>query len=132
MSNIHQEVLFAASPSRIYGALLDAKEFSALSGGAPAQISNEPGGTFSCFGGMITGRHIELIPDQRIVQAWRVKPWESGVYSVARFELRPEGSETRVIFDHAGFPPEQQEHLAGGWHANYWEPLRKHLAVSQV
>ena len=129
MSNIHQEVVFSASPSRIYEVLLDADQFSALSGGAPAEISSEPGGRFSCFGGMIKGRNVELVPNQRIVQAWRAQPWEEGVYSIAKFELRQEGSETRVIFDHAGFPPEEQEHLEGGWHANYWKPLRKHLAL---
>src|SRR5262249_44435904 len=80
------------------------------------------------LGGWFLGRNIELVPNQRIVQAWRAKPWESGVYSIAKFELQAEGSGTRVIFDHTGFPPEQQEHLEGGWQANYWEPLQKHLA----
>jgi activator of HSP90 ATPase len=127
MSTIHQEVMFEASPRRIYDALTDATQFSALTGGAPAQIQAEAGGAFSCFGGMIIGRQIELVPNQCIVQAWRAKPWDSGIYSIARFELREEGEATRVIFDHTGFPPEQQEHLATGWHANYWEPLRKYL-----
>ena len=129
MSNIHQEAVFTASPRRIYEVLLDAHQFSALSGGAPAEISVEAGGAFSCFGGMVKGRNIELVANQRIVQAWRAKPWENGVYSIAKFELREEGSATRVILDHAGFPPEQREHLESGWHANYWEPLRKHLAL---
>ena len=51
----------------------------------------------------------------------------TGVYSIVRFELRPEGKATRVLLDHAGFPAGQGEHLAQGWHANYWEPLRKAL-----
>jgi activator of HSP90 ATPase len=129
MSNIHQEVVFSVSPGRIYEVLLDTDQFSALTGGAPAEISAEAGGTFSCFGGMVSGRNVELIPQQRIVQAWRAKPWQKGVYSIAKFELRSEGSKTRLTFDHSGFPPEQQEHLEGGWHTNYWEPLRKHLAL---
>jgi activator of HSP90 ATPase len=129
MSNIHQELVFPASPSRIYEVLLDANQFRALSGGAPAEISGEAGGTFSCFGGMVSGRNVELIPHQRIVQAWRAEPWDKGAYSIAKFELRQEGSETRVILDHTGFPPEQKEHLEGGWHQHYWEPLRKHLAL---
>jgi activator of HSP90 ATPase len=104
MSQIHQEVVFQASPKRIYEALTDAKQFSAFSGGAPADISAEVGSFFSCFGGMVLGQHIELIPNRRIVQAWRAKPWESGVYSIAKFELREEGSGTRLIFDQTGFP----------------------------
>jgi activator of HSP90 ATPase len=128
MSQIHQEVVFQATPKRIYETLTDAKQFSAFSGGAPADIGAEVGSSFSCFGGMVLGRNIELIPNRRIVQAWRAEPWESGVYSIAKFELREEGAGTRVLFDQTGFPPEQQEHLEGGWQTNYWEPLKRHLA----
>jgi hypothetical protein len=45
------------------------------------------GGAFTLFGGHITGRHIELVPDQRIVQAWRVVDWIPVVYSIVKFEL---------------------------------------------
>ena len=126
MSAIHQELVFPVAPELVYEALTNAKRFSEFSG-APTDMSTEAGASFSCFGGMILGRNIELIPNQRVVQAWRAKPWEIGLYSIAKFELRPEASGTRMIFDHAGFPPDQREHLEGGWHANYWEPLRKHF-----
>lgn len=125
---IHQELVFDSAPARIYEALTDASQFSKLCGGAPTEIEPVAGGAFSCFGGMILGRNIECAPGERLVQAWRVKTWAPGVYSIVRFELRPEGSSTRVLLDHAGFPPGQGEHLAQGWHANYWEPLRKALA----
>jgi hypothetical protein len=36
---------------------------------------------------MVLGRNIELIPNRRIVQAWRAKPWEGGIYSIAKSEL---------------------------------------------
>src|SRR4051794_35972578 len=123
---IHQEVTFNASPERVYAALVESAQFSKLSGGAPAAISKEAGGTVSCFGGMIEGRQIELVPNKRIVQAWRAKNWGEGQYSIARFELKPSGKDqTTLVFDHDGFPEGQQEHLAAGWHANYWEPLKK-------
>jgi len=127
MPTIHQEVVFKASPKRIYEALTDAKQFSKLTGGAPAEISRESGGSFSCFGGMIVGRNVELLPNQRIVQAWRAKNWDDGVYSIVKFELKGQGSETRLVFDHSGFPEDQREHLAAGWETNYWGLLRKYL-----
>jgi activator of HSP90 ATPase len=126
MSNIHQEVLFAASPARLYRVLVDATEFSKVTG-APTEGSGAEGSAFSAFGGHVTGRHVELIPDKLIVQAWRAKAWPAGTYSISRFELRPEGERTRLVFDHDGFPTDQQEHLAAGWHANYWDPIRKYL-----
>jgi activator of HSP90 ATPase len=127
-SQIHQEIVVAAAPAAVYAALIDGAQFSRMCGGAPAEIDPAPGGAFSCFGGMIAGRNIECEPGRRLVQAWRVKNWEPGVYSIARFEFRPEGAATRVVLDHTGFPEEQQPHLEQGWHQNYWNPLQQMLA----
>jgi activator of HSP90 ATPase len=125
---IQQEVIFKASPKRVYDALLDSKSFSEFSGGAPAEISRDPGGTLSCFGGMITGRNVELIPNQRIVQAWRAGNWPEGVYSIVKFELTTQGSDTKLTLHHAGYPEGNRDHLESGWRKMYWEPLQKHLA----
>jgi activator of HSP90 ATPase len=100
---LHQEVDFKAGPQRIYDALLDSKRFAALTG-MPAEIDPKAGGAFSMFGGLVVGRNIELIPDQRIVQAWRPTHWDAGVYSLVKFELKPRGSETTIVLDHTGFP----------------------------
>jgi uncharacterized protein YndB with AHSA1/START domain len=125
---IHQEVVFKASPKRVYEALLDAKQFSEFTGAGPAEIRREAGGAFTCFGGKITGRNIELVPNQRIVQAWRAGNWPDGVYSVVKFELAAQGSDVKLTFDQAGFPDDAREMLDGGWSKMYWEPLRKYLA----
>jgi len=132
--SIHQEVLFQASRKRVYEALTDSQQFTKVTTfspvvkAAPAQISREAGGWFRCFGGHIVGRHIELVPDERIVQAWRVVTWDPGVYSIAKFELKGQDSETRLVFDHTGFPNGKADHLAAGWKTNYWEPLHKYFA----
>ena len=137
---IHQEVLFNASRKNVYEALTDAKQFgkvmqlsAAMQSGMapkdkPAEISQQAGGAFSLFGGYITGRHIELLPNERIVQAWRAASWDPGIYSIARFSLAEQGSGTKLAFDHTGFPQGQAQHLAEGWKGNYWEPLKKFLA----
>ena len=139
--SIHQEAVFKASRQRVYEALTDTKQFDKvieLSGvmksgmlppGAnkPTKISSEVGGAFVLFGGYITGRHIELVPSERIVQAWRAGGWDPGVYSIAKFELVEQGSGTKIVFDHTGFPKGDGEHLASGWKAHYWEPLEKFL-----
>lgn len=135
---IHQEVSFSSSAKRIYEVLMDAKKFQEVIllsvartqvdvTSRPAEISREPGGTFVIFGGYISGRHIELVPNQRIVQAWHEKEWDAGVYSIARFELHEAGTGTKLIFDHTGFPVGAGDHLAIGWRINYWEPLKKFL-----
>ncbi|HEY3637058.1 MAG TPA: SRPBCC domain-containing protein [Rhizomicrobium sp.] len=101
---------------------------SSALGSAPTAIDARPGGAFVLFGGYITGRTIEIVPDVRLVQAWRVGNWEPGVYSIARFALSAANGGTKLEFDHTGFPSDDADHLAKGWYGNYWEPLAKVLA----
>jgi activator of HSP90 ATPase len=101
-----------------------------LRSGAPAQIERDGGGAFSLFGGQVTGRTIEHVPDRRIVQAWRVQAWRSPVFaivSIVRLELIQQSPGTRLVLDHTGFPPEEQERLNSGWATFYWDPLRTYL-----
>jgi activator of HSP90 ATPase len=126
--SIHQEVVFKASRRRVYDALTDAEQFGKVTGDPATRISREAGGAFSCFGGRIVGRHVELVPSERIVQAWRVSSWDPGLYSIVMFQLKEQASQTRLVFDHRGFPDGKGEHLAAGWKTNYWRPLEKYLA----
>jgi activator of HSP90 ATPase len=127
LTYLHQEVDIKASRQRIYDALLDSKQFAAFTG-APAEISREAGGPVSMFGALIVGRNIELVPRERIVQAWRPAAWEPGVYSLVKFELKDWASQTKVVLDHTGFPEGSFRHLDSGWYLRYWEPLRKFLS----
>lgn len=131
---IHQEVKFGAAPVRVYGVLMGTKEFSgSVKNSFPnfsatsCTIDPSAGGTFSLFDGHIIGRTLELIPNQRIVQAWRVVDWPAGVYSIARFELKSDGAGTLLVFDHIGFPAGLKDHLADGWKQHYWDAIKKYL-----
>jgi activator of HSP90 ATPase len=136
---IHQETVFAASRKKVYDALTVAAQFQKVIDNSaasqamalakkPAEISRELGGAFSVFGGHIVGRQLELLPERRIVQAWRVVDWPAGVFSIAHFELVDQGGSTKLVFDHTGFPSGEGAHLAEGWRVNYWQPLAKVLA----
>jgi activator of HSP90 ATPase len=124
---LHHEVDFKSTPQRIYEILLDSKQFEAFTG-MPAEIDPKAGGVLTMFGGLVVGRNIELLPNQRIVQAWRPTHWDPGVYSVVKFELKPRASETIIILDHTGFPEGEFDHLDPGWKLRYWDPLKKYLA----
>jgi activator of HSP90 ATPase len=126
-TSLHQQVDLKANPRRIYEVLLDSKQFTACTS-MPAEIDPKAGGAFSMFGGLIVGRTIELLPNQRIVQAWRPTHWDAGVYSMVRFELKPRASETTLVLDHTGFPETHYDSLYAGWESHYWGPLRKFLA----
>jgi activator of HSP90 ATPase len=123
---ITQSITIKASPKDAYTALTSAQKFSAVTS-APATIADEEGGAFSCFGDQITGRHIELNPNQRIVQAWRVANWPEGVYSIVRMDISGSVDGTTIDLTHTGYPADAAEHLEPGWHKMYWGPLKAHL-----
>ena len=133
---IHQSAYFTVAPAQVYKTLLSSVAFSACTkksfdmfSASSAKIDSVVGGTFSLFDGHITGRILELVPDQRIVEAWRVVDWPAGVYSIARFDISPEGSGTRVIFEHIGFPEGLKEHLSIGWQQHYWDAMTKYFGL---
>lgn len=127
--SIHQERVFKAGRQRVYEALTVEEQFDRimqLSGvmrasamakmRQPTKLSPQEGSAFALFGGYIVGRQIELVPNELIVQAWRVLSWDRGTYSIARFALTDlGGASTRLVFDHRAFPKGQGEHLASGW-----------------
>ena len=131
---IHQEIYFDVAPDQLYRTLLSSEQFSACTRksfdmftASSAKIDAREGGSFSLFDGHIIGRILELVPDKRIVEAWRVVDWPDGVYSIARFDLEPKGIGTTLRFDHIGFPEGLKEHLASGWQEHYWDALSKYF-----
>jgi activator of HSP90 ATPase len=90
---------------------------------------SDPGAAISLFGGRITGRNVELVPDHRLVQAWRAASWPDGQYSIVNFQLEDDGSGgTKLVFDQTGFPAAAHDDLAAGWHKMYWEPLKQYVS----
>ena len=131
---IHQEALIAARPQQVFDLLTHGNLFSAATG-QPADITAREGDSFSLFGGRVEGRQIELVPGQRVVQAWRFgtahpSPWDKGVYSTVRFALEPAGDGTRLVIDHTGIPAEWIEHISGGYPTFYQDPIEKFFASS--
>jgi hypothetical protein len=62
---IHHGVRFRATPKALFGMYIDSRKHSA-STSAPATISRKVGGAFTAFSGMIHGKNLAIIPEQRI------------------------------------------------------------------
>jgi activator of HSP90 ATPase len=136
---IHQEILFKASRHAVYTSLTETRKFDQVTrlsdavqlladpNAAPTSITLGVGGSFVLFGGYVTGIQVELVPDERIVQAWREPSWKAGDYSIVRMVLEEQGADTKLIFDHRAFPAGNGTHLASGWYLHYWDPLAKFL-----
>lgn len=127
-TSLRQQVEYPVAPDRIYAALTESEQFASLTGLA-AQIDSKPGGAFSTFKGLVVGWNLDLLPGQRIVQAWRLtEEFDPGVYSLVHFELQAIDHGTRVTLDHTGFPEGHYDHLYEGWPKRYWNPLRHFIA----
>jgi uncharacterized protein YndB with AHSA1/START domain len=131
---IHLEVTFLVAPECVYELLTDSAKFAAATD-RPASIGTAEGEAFTIFGGYIHGRQIELVPGERIVQAWRGAEWAPGVYSVVRFTLTRKHRGTHLAIDHDAYPDEESpmypswhEHLATNWPVFYFAPFARYFA----
>jgi activator of HSP90 ATPase len=123
---IQQSEVFKVSPHAVYEALMDSAMHAAFTGSA-ALISREIGGKFSSYDGYITGKNLELVPDKKIVQAWRAVDWPEGHFSTVTFLFIPIPEGTQLDFTHTGIPEGEEAAFEEGWIDNYWEPMKEYL-----
>lgn len=120
--------LIPASPQEVYDAWLDSITHSAMTGGE-AIMSDAIGGEVSAFDGYITGRNIELVPSERIVQSWRTTQFEEdhedSILTVT-FEDADGGALLTLV--HANVPDEQTSYEQGGWEEYYFEPMKTYFS----
>ena len=122
---IKQKVKFRASPDRIYQLLADSKLHAALTG-QKAEISRKVGGPFSTRGGHVTGINVDLVPGERLVQAWRTKDFPVGIFSMATFQLsRAKNGATELVLTHRGVPKNLIPKIEKDWRKSYWERIRR-------
>ena len=78
----------------------------------------------SAWDGYISGRNLELIPAERIVQTWRTSEFtdehEDSVISIVLEEV---GDGTLLTLEHSNVPDEHRSYEEGGWQSNYFEPM---------
>ena len=112
-----------ASAREIYDAWLDSLAHSEMTGGR-AQMSAELGGEFSAFDGYITGRNLEFVPGERIVQSWRTTKFpvdHSDSTLTLTLEERNDG--TLLTLAHSNVPEGHVGYEQGGWQKQYFEPM---------
>ena len=117
-----------ASPEAIYDAWLDSAKHSAMTG-AGAKIVNRIGGAYSAWDGYITGKTVELVPAERIVQTWRTSQFAGNdPDSTITVELAPTKTGARLTLTHSGVPSGQTSYESGGWRDNYFTPMKAYFA----
>ena len=117
-----------ASAQEIYDAWLDSLTHSEMTRGE-ASISDEVDAEVSAWDRYITGRNLELVPSERIVQSWRTTQFtdehEDLIITVTLQEV--EGG-TLLTLVHSNVPDEQTSYEQGGWQEHYFEPMKEYFA----
>ncbi len=120
-----------ASAQEIYEAWLDSLAHSEMTRGE-ASMSDEVGAEVSAWEGYITGRNLELVPRERIVQSWRTTQFtdehEDSIITVTFEDV--EGG-TLMTIEHSNVPDEQRHYEQGGWQKHYFDPMQEYFTGRQ-
>ena len=117
-----------ASPQEIYEAWLDSVVHSEMTGGE-ASMSDETGAQVSAWDGYITGRNLELVPGERIVQSWRTTQFtDEHEDSQVIVTLKAVEDGTLLTLEHTNVPDAQRSYEQGGWQQHYFDPMQEYFA----
>lgn len=104
-----------ASPADVYNALTNPMMIEIWTG-EPAEMSTEPGSEFSLWDGEITGRNIEFVPNDKIVQSWF---FGEDSESIVTIKLHSDKQGTNVEVHQTNIPDEAYENISEGWESDY-------------
>ncbi|KAG8234537.1 hypothetical protein J437_LFUL015035 [Ladona fulva] len=103
-TNINMRQSFQCTAEDFFRALTQIELVQAFTNG-PVKLEPHQGGRFELFGGNVYGEFIEVTPNTRIVQSWRMKSWPSNHYST-------------VV---------EYESTKNGWDIYYWSAMKRTL-----
>lgn len=106
----------------IYAALINPFSIS-LWTGAEASMKEEEGSEFSLFDGDISGKNLEFVQNQKIVQEWYFGDQENK--SIVTIILRPDRLYTKIELHHTNIPDEAFEDMEHGWNTFYFGSLKE-------
>jgi activator of HSP90 ATPase len=116
-----------ASREKIYKGWLNGHEHSSFTGSA-ATASNRKGGNFTAWEGYISGKNLELLPYERIVQAWRTTEFsERDPDSKLEIILEEHKDGTKVTLKHTNIPKGQGKGYKKGWLDFYFKPMKEYF-----
>lgn len=110
----------------VYEAFMNEKKHAAFTG-MNAKIDAKPGGKFETCNKHNWGYTLELIPGNRIVQAWTHIDFPGEFFTIVDIELLETESGTRINFNHLGIPHESDGWLTEGWHRVYWNRMAQYF-----
>lgn len=125
-STLHLEPTFNTTAEQLYVTLLDKERISAWARSAPLMESFPPkeGSEFKFFGGSITGKFTKLIPNEQIVQLWRLEDWKAGHFAQLDISLKQGAGETTMVVKWSGIPIGEEDRVKGNFEEYYVRSIK--------
>lgn len=89
--------------------------------GYPAVMNDKPNTEFSLWDGDITGKNLEVIQNQKIVQEWYFG--DNSEKSIVTISLLLHNKGCKVELEHINIPSEDFENITEGWNNYYFGSL---------
>ena len=130
-ATLHLEPTFNVTAEQLYITLLDAQRVSAWTR-SQAQIEARENSEFRLFGGSITGQIKKLVPNEHIVQSWRLEDWEAGHYAQLDIQLKQGAGETTMVVKWSGIPIGEEERIRGNFEDYYLRSIKMTFGFGAV
>jgi uncharacterized protein YndB with AHSA1/START domain len=124
MKQIRRSFVIKADKNEVFNALTNPLAIE-LWTGYPAVMDSKPGTEFSLWEGDITGKNLEIIPGEKIVQEWFFDDPENP--SIVTIELEDENKGTRIKLLHTNVPDEAYGNIDYGWKEYFFGAMKKYL-----
>jgi activator of HSP90 ATPase len=114
---------FRCAPDALFRAIVTEDQVKAYTQ-SDCKIDAKVGGEFSLFGGNVVGVFQELVPHEKIKQAWRFKHWPDGHFSTVTMTIESSSGVTKLKLAQSGIPSKDVETTKNGWRSHQWERMK--------
>ncbi|KAL1131718.1 hypothetical protein AAG570_011331 [Ranatra chinensis] len=115
---------FKCTGADFYAAMISSDMVQAFTNG-PVRLEPKEKGKFELFHGNILGEFVELVPEKKIVQRWRLKSWPANHYSLVTLKIEQREDHTTVNLSQTGIPKSELEGTRENWDRYYWESIKR-------
>jgi len=125
-STLHLEPVFNTTAEQMYITLLDKARVTAWTRSLPVMDDFPPkeGSDIKLFGGGVSGKILKLVPNEQIVQLWRLEDWKEGHFAQLDIKLVQGAGETKMIVKFSGIPIGEEDRVRGNFEDYYIRSIK--------
>lgn len=125
-STLHLNPVFNTTAEQLYLTLLEKNRIGAWTRSLPDFQGDvlAKGSKFNLFGGNVQGEIVDLVPNAKIVQSWRLNDWKTGHYANLTIELHQGDGETTMDVLFKGIPIGEEDAVQANFEDYYIRSIK--------